>query len=106
MTGARMAAATKMTMHTAPTSAGPLRMSRRNASRQSPRLARAVGRATIAIGWLMSAVPDPRVQERVADVHDQVHDEEDRGEYQDERLHDDVIVVLDRAHHPGADTVP
>src|SRR5664280_2364857 len=106
MYGARTAAVTKIAMHTAPTKAGPLRISRRNASRHSPRLARAVGRATMAIGWLTSAVPDPWVQERVADVHDQVHHQEDRGEDQDERLDHDVVVVLDRAHHPGADAVP
>src|SRR5574337_174596 len=98
---------TKIAMHTRPTMAGPLRRSRRRASPQRPRLARAAtGRLATAVPAAISAVPDARVEEGVADVHDEVHHEEDEGEDQDRRLDHEVVMVLDGVDPPGAHPVP
>src|ERR1035437_1560320 len=106
MYGARIAPATKTVMKNRPMRAGPLRSRRRRASCHRPRLARAVGAMARPVGVAISAVPDPWVQERVPDVHDQIHRHEDHGEDQDQRLDDDEVVVLDRGDHPGAHAVP
>src|SRR5665811_820977 len=102
-----MAPRMKMATKTMPSMAGPLRSNRRSASRHSPRLARGAARTTtVVVGEDMSGVPDPRVEERVTDVHDQVHGQEDRGEDHDQRLDDDVVMVLNRVHNPRSDAVP
>src|SRR5450756_362728 len=101
ITGARTAPRMKIAMQMSPKIAGPFRLRRRRASRHKPRLARGVERTITAVVWsAISAVPDPRIEECVADVHEQVHGQEDRREDQDECLHDDVVVVLDGGHHP------
>src|SRR5574340_711899 len=107
MYGASTAPTTKMAMQTSPTRAGPFRRRRCQASPQRPRLARGAARTTIVGSRaVISGVPDPRIEEGVADVDDQVHEEEDRGEDQDRRLDDHVVVVLDGGHDPRPHAVP
>ena len=43
-----------------------------------------------------SGVPDPRVDDRVQDVHDEVDEDEDQGEEEDAALQDRVVAVEDR----------
>src|SRR5664279_2861016 len=105
-TGARRAPRMKMATKIMPRMAGPLRSSRRSASRHSPRLARGAARTTtVVLGVVMSRVPDPRVEVGVANVNDQVHGQEDRGEDHDQGLDDDVVMVLDRVHDPRPNAV-
>src|SRR5450759_3703696 len=105
--GASKAPKTKIEMQTRPTIAGVLRNTRRKASRHRPRLARGAAGTTTAADWLViSAVPDPRVDEGVAEVDDQVHGQEDRREDEDQRLDHDVVVVLDQADHPRPNAIP
>src|ERR1035437_1082574 len=81
--GARTAPSTKIEMQTRPTIAGLLRNTRRKASRHRPRLARGAAGTTTTADWLViSAVPDPRIEQGVPEVDDQVHRQEDRRENQ------------------------
>src|SRR5215203_3356486 len=114
MTGANTAAPMNTTMHTTPNIAGLLRSRRRNASDHRPRLARRSARGvgpTVVAGAVIdlpprSRVPDPRVEVRVADVHQEVHHEEDQREDEDRGLDDEVVAVADRLHHVPPDAVP
>src|SRR6266511_778731 len=105
MIGANTATITNTPMRNIPSSAGRLRRSRRRASRHRPLLARGSIRVTAAT-VVISGVPDPRVEEGVADIHDEIHEEEDEGENEDHRLNDVVVMILDRLHDVLADAVP
>ena len=101
ISGARTAATTKIETNTRPSIAGPFRLSRPRASRHRPRLGRGAASTRMeVVPAVILGVPDPRVDEGVADVHQQVHDQEDGREDEDQGLHHDVVVVLDRGHDP------
>src|SRR6266850_6923302 len=53
----------------------------------------------------MLAVPDPRVEPRVGQVDQQVHDHEAERRQEDQRLHDRVVPVGHRVHHEPAHAV-
>src|SRR3954454_22097440 len=112
MIGASRAAPMNTTMHTTPSIAGLLRMSRRNAADHRPRLARrsASGVTVVAVAVmgssLRSRVPYPRVEVGVADVDQEVHHQEHEGEDEDRRLDDEVVTVADRLHHVPPHAVP
>src|SRR5262252_7117001 len=91
----------------APVIAPGLRRRRDHASAQRPPLG--------ALSWIswdsswatdISAQPDPRVQDRVRDVHDQVDDDEDDREEEDASLQHRVVTVEDRVLEPAADAGP
>src|SRR4051794_14683428 len=50
------------------------------------------GRARSSARTAMS-VPDPRIEEGVGDVDDQVHDHLGSGEHQDQPLHDGIVAL-------------
>src|SRR5437868_6930171 len=101
-TGASTAAATKQSTKKAPTIAPGFRISRRQASLQSPLGASSwISRASSSTTDT-SAVPDPRVDDRVREVDDQVHDYEDEGEEQDPPLEHRIVAAEDRVSQPRA----
>src|ERR1035437_489208 len=107
MIGASTAPSTKMAMKTSPRIAGPFRNNRWNASRHSPLLARGAARTTAdVVPEAISGIPDPRIEEGIAAVLDPVHHGVNRWEDEGQRLNHDVVVVLDRGHHPRADAGP
>ena len=107
--GANIAATTKSgDEDTAPRSAGLLRSRRRAASPHSPRLTRG-GRRPDAIGIAGGGhlgVPDPRIEDGVQDVDQEIHHEEDEGEDQDRVLDHEVVAVDDAIHDVAADAAP
>src|SRR5881398_1908390 len=52
-----------------------------------------------------SPVPDARVDPRVADVHQEVHDDEAAGHHHDQGLDERVIAVRDRLHEEQPEPV-
>src|SRR5262249_59326242 len=74
--------------------------------------ARSMGGFSASVAWSWSrartgasAVPDARVEPRVGDVHQEVHDDEASGHQHDERLQERVVAVGDRLHEEQADAV-
>src|SRR6266545_4251524 len=53
-----------------------------------------------------SSVPDPRVDDRVRQIHDQIHEDEDDGEKEDSSLKDGIVTVEDRLLEPETDAGP
>src|SRR5213592_1802766 len=53
----------------------------------------------------VSPVPDTRVDPRVADVHQEVHDDEHAGHEHDQRLDERVVTVRDRLHEEQPEAV-
>src|SRR2546427_6715024 len=120
-TSAKIATVTRSTTMPTPTSAVPLRRSRRNpcTSGDSERSAGArhvrcgtvvVTSASLRLPPRMgcmaigpSGVPDPRIQERVGQVHDEVHDDEGECRQQGEPLHLLVVTRDDRVDAEGAE---
>src|SRR5881296_4147515 len=108
--GARSAAATTTTMRTPtspPAAARVLRRAKRASSTttalitDSPRTRVACGSSAALRLALPSAVPDARVEPRVAEVDEHVDDDEDRRVEQDEILNDDDV-ALDHRGDEGA----
>src|SRR4029450_1961754 len=96
--GAKRAANTKTPTKTKPTIAPGFRISRCHASRQSPLGASSwisVASISATLTSDLSRVPNPGVDERVGDVHDQVDENEDEGEEQDPALQHRVVSVED-----------
>src|SRR5258708_32348600 len=52
-----------------------------------------------------SPVPDARVDPRVADVHQEVHDDEAAGHHHDQRLDERVVAGRDRLHEEQPEPV-
>src|SRR5216684_2962387 len=141
-TSAKIATNTRMMTMPAPTSAAALRRSRRSPCTNgdsaglarapqatpvatgrsaSPRLPPRIGRDFVGSvsppsAMVSSGVPDPRIQERIGQVHEEVHDDEGERRQQSEALH--LLVVArddgldaegaqarhgeERLHHDGA----
>src|SRR6266702_6829589 len=99
-TGARIATATAASITATPNGA-----SRAPAARRSIRHRRArTGRG--AAGWAMaagSAIPDPRVDPAIEEVHQQVAQDEAYRDEQHDALHERVVAREDRVHHETAD---
>src|SRR6187431_2763059 len=105
MSGANTAVRTNRATRANPTSAPGFRMRRYHASPQSP-LGPSIWISLVSSSATdTSAHPDPRIEVRVRDVDDEVHEDEDEGHEEDPALEDGVVAVLDRAceprPHPG-----
>src|SRR5262245_59689786 len=75
---------------------------------QKPRRGSTSGRALArSMGGLsaMSAVPDPRVDPGVHDIHDEVHHDEEPRDDHDQRLDERVVPVGHRLHEQQAEPV-
>src|ERR687891_43562 len=97
MSGAKIAVNTKIATSAKPTIAPGFRTRRCQASRQSPLGASSWISLLSSSATDMSAHPDPRVEEGVRDVDEQVHDDED-----DPALQDRIVTVLYRLREPRA----
>src|SRR3990170_369772 len=109
MNGAKIAISTKNTMIAPPMMAEGLRRMRRRASPHRP-----TERSCCSRGWATAAslmasasrVADPRVDEGVAHVDDQVHEDEDERQHQHAALDDLVVASDDRLVDPASDATP
>src|SRR5688572_3701822 len=92
------------------TTASRFRVSRRNASDQSPRWRPALysttsSRAIASVARILLSDPDPRINQRVEDVHQEVCRHDDHRE-EDRRPHDySVVPRADRGDEVAPHTV-
>src|SRR4051794_22146965 len=54
------------------------------------------------IALAVLAIADPRVEEGVDDVDDQIGEDKDHGDEEDDALHDGVVAIEDGAHQDPA----
>ena len=104
--GANSATRMKSATSTKPMMALGFRLSRRNASDQSPPCPfhRDLDRFELGDGHRpLPPSPDARVDQRVRDVHQQVHEHDDDRHEQDAALDHGVVAVGDRLLQPRAD---
>src|SRR6266850_1866316 len=97
-------AAPRVTTRARPNTALPLLRNMRVASATPERPAGATATAPRLVATLLIA--DARVEDRVEQVHDQVHHHEGSGDQQHAPLHQRIVAGLDRAHHHGAEPGP
>src|SRR4051794_28034222 len=114
-TPANSPASTKMAMRTSPATAARLASTRLRASFQRPVIsspstlssaAVASERLTVPPAGCSRAHPDPRVEDAVGEVDDQVHDHEDDRQEQDAGLDDREVAEGDGLEHPLAHPAP
>ena len=105
MSGAKIAMTTMQPRMTNPTMAPGLRRSRSHASAQSPLAGPLLERdfAGFELGDAHLLEPDPRVEDAVGEVDEQVDEDDDDGDEEDAALDDGVVARLDRVDQPGAD---
>src|SRR5690554_2728954 len=99
MTGARTATSTSASTSTRPNTAMRFRKKRRTAGeRRKPVRTSGTARA--------SAIADPRVEQGIGEVHQQVHDDEDHGDEQHGALHQRGVLRADGVHYQPPDAGP
>src|SRR5262245_41024328 len=101
MSGAKIAVSTKAATRANPTIAPGLRTSRRQASLQRPLGLSSSTSLASSCATDTSAHPDPRVDERVRDVDEEVHEHEDDGDEEDAALEHRIVAGLDGTCEPA-----